>query len=263
MYLKSVYIKNDEYRNGFPFHLEVYRKFKELEFNNNVTFLVGENGSGKSTLLEALSINSRAIVIGSADISQDRTLDHVRNFAGMIRVSRRKVPKRTVFFRAEDAFGFTKRIIDIGNSLHDMEREIEEEYGNSEHRERAAAVMRGQRFELRQQYGESPDAKSHGESFMDILHQRLVPGGLYLLDEPETPLSPLRQLALINLISEFTKKNCQFIIATHSPILMGLPGADIYCFEDGEIKKTDYEDVEHVYVTKMFLSNPKSLLQEL
>ena len=262
MYVRSVRIIDQREKCGFPFHLDIFKNFDSLEFPNNVTFLVGENGSGKSTLLEALAINCRATAIGSNDLNHDVTLNHVRDFAGKIRVAKQRFPKRTVFFRAEDAFGFTKRMINMGNELQNMEYEIENEYSNPEHRRRAAGVIRGQRFGLAQTYGENPDSKSHGETFLDILQKRIQPKGLYLLDEPETPLSPLRQIALLHMIFDLIKQDCQFIIATHSPILMGFPGADIYVFEEGKIKLTDYRDVEHVYITKIFIDNPKSLLQQ-
>ncbi|MCX6065841.1 MAG: AAA family ATPase [Chloroflexi bacterium] len=105
--------------------------------------------------------------------------------------------------------------------------------------------------------------QQNGESFLALFQSRFVPGGLYLLDEPEAPLSPMRQLALIAMIKEMIAQDSQFIIATHSPILMAFPGATILSFDEGEIKPADYEDLESVRLMRDFLQNPGTFLQHL
>ena len=106
-------------------------------------------------------------------------------------------------------------------------------------------------------------AMSHGESFLNVFAQRCVPGGLYLLDEPETPLSPLRQLALLSHIKQRVTQACQFIIATHSPILMASPGASILSFDNDAIAPIAYDDVEHVSLTRAFLNDPEAFCRRL
>jgi predicted ATPase len=128
---------------------------------------------------------------------------------------------------------------------------------------RAIESVASQRNELARRYGENPDGRSHGETFLSLLEERLVPRGLYFLDEPETPLSPSRVLTLIALLSDAIAANSQFVIATHSPILMALPEARIWQFADGEVATVAYDDVEHVRVTRDFLRAPERFLRHL
>ena len=105
--------------------------------------------------------------------------------------------------------------------------------------------------------------RSHGETFLALLRTRLVPNGLYFLDEPETPLSPSRVLALIALLADCVAEGCQFIIATHSPILMALPGATILLAQNGTLRQAAWDDLEHVRVTRAFLTNPAGVLRRV
>ena len=124
-------------------------------------------------------------------------------------------------------------------------------------------MARSQRAALESRYGENPDGFSHGEAMLNVLQSRLSPEGLYLMDEPEAPLSPLRQIALLTILKDKIEADCQFIIATHSPILMAFPQARLYSFEEGRINHIDYEDVEHVNLTRAFLNDPGSFLRRL
>lgn len=116
---------------------------------------------------------------------------------------------------------------------------------------------------LRARYGEGLDAQSHGESFLALFQARFVPDGLYLLDEPEAPLSPLRQVGFLSLLKEMVAKEAQFVIATHSPILMAYPGATILSFDGGEVRSVAWGDLEHVTITRSFLNAPEAYLQHL
>ncbi|HFQ93895.1 MAG TPA: AAA family ATPase, partial [Anaerolineae bacterium] len=116
---------------------------------------------------------------------------------------------------------------------------------------------------LRAQYGRNLHTCSHGESFLELFQSRLQPGGLYLLDEPETPLSPMRQLTLLSMLKQMTAQECQFIIATHSPILMAFPDAQILSFDFTPIQTAAYEELEHVTLTRSFLNNPDQYLRHL
>lgn len=124
--------------------------------------------------------------------------------------------------------------------------------------------MEGQRDGIVRRYGENLDAKSHGEGFLQLFQARFVPDGLYLLDEPEAPLSPQRQLALIAMMKDMIEqRSAQFVMATHSPILMGFPGAQIVTFDVVPPCVVKYEDTEHVRLTRDFLSNRESFLRHL
>jgi predicted ATPase len=117
--------------------------------------------------------------------------------------------------------------------------------------------------DMQRRYGEGLDSQSHGESFLALFQSRFVPGGLYLLDEPEVPLSPLRQIGLLALIKEMTAQEAQFIIATHSPILMAFPLALILSFDEVPVLSVKYESLEHVNLTRDFLINPEAFLRNL
>lgn len=169
-----------------------------------------------------------------------------------------------MFFRAEDAFGFTNRLIEEMQDLHREEGEIAGQFRDGSYAQSlAVGVVAGQRRAYANRYGDNPDGYSHGETFLGVLKSRLVPGGLYLLDEPETPLSPGRVLALISLIKAMVEEGCQFIIATHSPILMAFTDAEILLFEGSEITPIDYEETEHVRLTRAFLNDPQRYLRQL
>jgi len=263
IFLREIKLKREiEPHSSFPLSLAIVQNLQTLSFDSPVTFFVGENGSGKSTLLESIAAGMNAITIGSSDIGQDASLEHARELARHLRFVRNRRPKRGFFFRAEDAFGFTKRVINDVRELNKLEQQYDRSLTGSG-RLRAVGMARGQRMALAGRYGEDPDACSHGESFFNVLKTRMVPEGLYLMDEPETPLSPLRQLALMSLLKQKLEDNCQFIIATHSPILMAFPGARIYGFDNEQIKSMEYDDVEHVAITKAFLSDPEAYLRRL
>lgn len=250
------------HKKFFPFNLPTIQNLSSLNFDSEVTFLVGENGSGKSTLLEAIALGAKSVGVGSEDLEADESLFPSKKLSKELKFIFNQRPLRGLFFRAEDCFGFTKRIKNEMRELEAFEKDFTEKlsgYG----RELAVGTVRGQRFALEQKYGKNPHAKSHGETFLELFKKRVVPKGLYLLDEPETPLSPLRQLALLSLLKEMVTKGCQFVIATHSPILMAFPKAKIYNFGVNEIREESYEKVEHVSLTKAFLENPESFLNKL
>ena len=129
--------------------------------------------------------------------------------------------------------------------------------------ELATGSMRGNLNAVTRRYGENPDGMSHGESFLHLFSSRLSPNGIYLLDEPEAALSPMRQLAFLDLLLQGVQKGSQFIIATHSPIILSYPEAQIFQFDGGRLKETVYQDLEHVRFTKDFLQNPKAFLHHI
>jgi predicted ATPase len=168
--------------------------------------------------------------------------------------------------RSEDFFGYVKW---MRNIREDYERElaaIDEEYKDRSNMARGLAKMPFLRelADMRQRYGEDLDANSHGESYFTLFKARFVPNGLYLLDEPEAPLSPMRQLGLLSILKMMVEEhNAQFIIATHSPMLMAFPNATIYSFDSNTIHPIAYHEVEHVAVMKSFLDAPQRYLRHL
>ena len=211
--------------------IEALKGLKTLDFNSNVTFFVGENGSGKSTLLEAMAIASGFNPEGGTKNYSFSTYDSHSELYDAIRVVRGSRKARWGYFlRAESFYNVAT---------------MEERYADEGHQS--------------QKYHE----KSHGESFMALAQNQLRPGGLYFFDEPEAALSPQRQLTLLTEIYNCAAGGSQFIIATHSPILLGMPGAEILTFDNGLIHTCEYEDTESYQVTEMFINDRKRLLDRL
>jgi predicted ATPase len=255
----------EQLKGGYPFNLPLLRGLEEMRFNAPVTFFVGENGCGKSTLIEGLACAAEMITVGSESVKADKSLVHARELAKYLRLAWTKRTRKGFFLRAEDFFGYAKRQNELRAEMEADLQEIEREYANRSEYAKSLARMSsaGQLGDMRRRYGEGLDARSHGESFLALFQSRFVPDGLYLLDEPEAPLSPLRQLALIAAIKQMEAQNAQFIIASHSPILMAYPGAEIFHFDEGRIEKVGFNDLEHVRLMRDFLNNPEAFLQNL
>ena len=263
MFLDAIQRKIDADPAVFPWSMPLFRWLDRLEFRKPVTFLVGENGSGKSTLLEGLAAGMDAVVAGGADIERDESLAVARRFAAGYRFSRRNKPRARLFVRAEDLFGFVRRVGRDMRELGELEQELSETVKGDYGRMLATGAVRGQRNALAGAYGDDPDARSHGETFLNLLEKRLVVEGLYFLDEPEAPLSPLRVLSLISLLKQVVADGSQLIIATHSPILMAFPNAEILLFEGDTLTRTPWTELDHVRLTRAFLNDPESYLRRL
>jgi predicted ATPase len=252
-------------RAGFPFTVPAIAALERIEFATPVTFLAGENGSGKSTFLEALAWAVEAVAAGSAPVERDPTLDAVRPLGRALRPVWTRRTRRGFFLRAEDFFGWVKRTAAERAALvRDAERVRAENPALPEGElRRILSPYTGSAAALESRYGADPDARSHGEQFLAFFGARLVPDGLYLLDEPEAPLSPQSQLGLLSMMKEMVADEAQFIIATHSPILLAFPGATIYSFDEVPIGRVPYETLEHVVLTRDFLRDPERFLRLL
>ena len=254
-------------RGGFPFDLPLVAHGLHLEFSHPVTFFAGENGAGKSTILEVLALAADLPTMGEQDVQLDPTLEGVRALSGSVRLSWRRRARHGFGFRAEDFFGFQKRLEqlkrDLSNQIAAYEGEMsdnrEENYGI----ERAIGYVRGQIHELDSRYGENADARSHGEAFLNAFGARISAPGLYLLDEPEAALSPLRQMAFLKLVKDGVEAGSQFIIATHSPLVLRLPGAQILDFDQMPPTPCEWDELESVRLWRAFWSAPDSFLRRL
>lgn len=249
----------------FPFTVPVIRSLTEIKFTAPVTFFVGENGSGKSTVMEALACTVESITVGSESVKTDKTLAPVRKLAKYFKLAWTKRTRKGFFMRAEDFFGYAR-------SMRETREELEEEYNNIERdykgrskyaADLARSAYAGQLAAMKHRYGNDLDNFSHGEAFLTLFQARFVPGGLYLLDEPEAALSPTRQLSFLSALKQMIGQDSQFIIATHSPIILAFPEAQILQFQDGIIREVQYNELEHVNLTKEFLANPESFLRYL
>lgn len=251
----------------FPASLPLFHAFEDLLFDAPITFFVGENGSGKSTLLEAIACLANSPTVGAAPVSQDPSLAAVRAFShDYLRLVWRKRSQRGFFLRAEDFFGFARRIEKIRQEHQAELRRIDADYeGRSDYAKGLASMPYHSGLnEMEAHYGaRGLDANSHGEGFLKLFESRMKGAGLYLLDEPETPLSPTRQLSFITMLQAAIQRGAQFIIATHSPILLAFPGARIYSFDQGAIHQERYENLDHVRVMRDFLNNPSLFIRHL
>ena len=226
---------------AFPWSLPLIRDLTELAFTTPVTFLVGENGSGKSTLLEGIAAGMDAVAAGSRDLRRDPSLQAARDFAAGFVFARRRHARTRLFLRAEDVFGYTGRLTADMDELSAIEQELAQ-LPEGSGRDHATAMARGQRAALTRRYGDNPDARSHGETFLALLRTQAGAERPVFPRRAGDPLSPSRVLALIALLADCVAQGCQFIIATHSPILMALPGATILLAQDGTLRQAAWDD---------------------
>ena len=211
--------------------IEAIRNLKTIEFRCPVTFFVGENGSGKSTLLEAIAVASGFNPEGGTKNYNFSTYDSHSELWDALSITKGyRHAKWGYFLRAESFYNVATK---------------EEEYS------------RGTEYE------EHLHEMSHGESFLQTAQSKLRPNGIYFLDEPEAALSPQRQLTLLMEIYQCAKKGAQFFIATHSPILLGMPDAEILSFDGGVIHPCTYEETDSYRITEMFIHNREQILRQL
>jgi predicted ATPase len=248
---------------AFPFTIPAIATLDELDLKSPCTFFVGENGSGKSTLLEAIAYSAEIPAIGSEQTGNDLTLEPQRELGRALRLAWSKRSRLGFFMRAEDFFGHMR-----SHAREDARiiRELAEDarFRESGEKPEPAALLTDNGRHVDEiaaaTWLRELDARSHGESFMDLFESRLRPGGLYLLDEPEAPLSPKRQLAFLKVVRAAIAKDAQFIIATHSPILLHMPGARIYSFDAAPIREVQRDALEHVTFVRDFLKEPSRYL---
>lgn len=236
MALKKASLLREDIRDFdvYPFSIPAIRSMEEIEFSSGVNFFVGENGSGKSTLLEAIASQCNFNPAGGGRNNSYEVHASGSSLAGHIRLA--WMPKLTngFFLRAESFYHFASHVDDVDDTGF-------RSYG-----------------------GRSLHQQSHGESFLSLFLHRFGGRAIYLLDEPEAALSPSRQLSFLRLLYDLSGKDrAQFIIATHSPILLAYPGSLILSFDDGKIEPIDYEMTDHYQITKYFLQHREKVLAEI
>lgn len=232
-YLRHVELCREKIKlfSQYPYCLSSIKDLSKIEFHPKVTYIVGENGTGKSTILEAIAIacgfNPEG---GTKNINFLTNNTHSDLYKNLKLVRGVKRPNDGFFLRAESFYNVATNIDDV---------EAWESYG-----------------------GSSLHSQSHGESFLSVMRNRFSGNGLYILDEPEAALSPSRQMSMLVIMNELIKKNSQFIITTHSPIIMSYPDSIIYELNDG-IKEVMYKDTENYKITRNFLDRPEKMLKIL
>jgi predicted ATPase len=234
-FLKSVTLRRDLVPtfDAFPYCIPAIKHLHTLELHPRVTFFVGENGTGKSTLLEAIAVAEGFNPEGGSRHAMFKTKDtHEESLPRKLLLGKNKIPRGDSFFlRAESFYNLSSYIQEIGYS---------------------------------HAYGERPlHEQSHGEAFLSLMLHRLTGNGLYLFDEPEAALSPQRQLTFLAALHDLVQQGGQFLIATHSPILMAYPDATILHFTAAGIAPIAYHKTEHYKVTRAFLTRTEIMLKEL
>ncbi|TDL80209.1 ATP-binding cassette domain-containing protein [Peribacillus frigoritolerans] len=263
MHLKRVSFIPDHKKQEYPYGLPLFKESLTLSFEAQVTILAGENGTGKTTLLEAIAEQSGLIRIASAE--DDDINEEIRKFSRELKLSWSAKTKKGFYLKADDFLTYARNVSRMRAEAEKRLEEVEEEYRGKSilARQLAASPYHKTIGEIEELYGRGLDNQSHGERFLSFFQTRFRSNGFYLLDEPEGPLSPMKQLSLISMLLEMIKEGSQFIIATHSPILMAFPDAVIYSLDDLPLKSVQYDDLEHVKITKGFLNSPERYLKHL
>lgn len=236
--VKKISLNRDEIEDfdTYPFNIEIVKNFKELNFKAPVTFFVGENGVGKSTFIEAIAVSLGLPAEGGTQNFRYNTNNTTSNLSDYLNVSTYNKPKTKFFLRAESFYNFSTEV----------QRLVEkDDFGG-----------------LYNAYGGNLHECSHGESFLRLVQNRFRDHSLYILDEPEAALSPQRQLSLLCLIDELVKEGSQFIIATHSPILISYRDGIILDLNNN-FEEIDYKDTEIYTLYKMYLENPEDMQNRL
>lgn len=260
-YIKSFSLTADR-TNPFPFNIPAVKLAGKMELPGEITILVGDNGCGKSTLLESLAYKLNLPLIGGF-MHRDPSFEAARILQPYLNIEWKRQIKKGFFFRAED---FSDFVNSVERERNKVSGQLSELKGNVDDSiiEQMSESMNFQLHFMRKEYGDNMQAYSHGEAYLKILQTRISGKGIYFLDEPEAALSPLKQLSLLSFIMQaVARHDSQFIIATHSPIIMGLPDACLYQIQDNSIEKVSYKETEHYSITKNFLDNPHQFLRYL
>ncbi|MDK7354610.1 AAA family ATPase [Peptoniphilus harei] len=239
-YLKEIYKINIEDFEEYSYlrNIPSLKSFQGIKIEKPVTFFVGENGSGKSTLLEAIAIALGLNPEGGSKNFNFATKETHSELGKLLEIARGSRREEDGFFlRAESFYNLATEVEELNGSGFSS---LYDSYG-----------------------GKSLHDQSHGESFRSLILNRFRSRGIYLLDEPEAALSPTSQMSLLCIIDELVKKDTQFIIASHSPIILAYPNADIYEFSEAGIEKKSYKETESYSVTKAFLDDPERMMNFL
>ncbi|WP_426326375.1 AAA family ATPase [Pedobacter sp. R-06] len=238
-YLLSMRLNQDNVPDGYPFNIPCIKSFEGLAFHPNVTFFTGENGVGKSTLIEAIAIYLGFNAEGGSKNFNFRSAETHSDLHNFLTISKSfRKPRDGYFLRGESFYNVASEIDKLDEELGGPK--IIDSYG-----------------------GLSLHEQSHGQSFWALFMNRFSGNGVYILDEPESALSATKQIAMLSKINNLVDKNAQFIITTHSPILLAYPNAYIYEMADGKTTRIKYEESEVYRVYKSFLDSHKRILDNL
>ena len=238
LFLKGIYLEREsipDYQR-YPYNIEIIKNFERLKFNKAVTFFVGENGIGKSTFIEAIAVSLGLNPEGGTENFIFKTKDTHSDLSKYLHTETAGHPETKFFLRAESFYNFSSEV----------ERLVEED----------------DYYKLYKSYGGNLHECSHGEAFLQLIQNRFSDNGLYILDEPEAALSPQRQMSLLCLIDDLAKHGSQFIIATHSPILISYRDGQILDLNNN-FKEIKYRDTDIYNTYRMYLDDPEGMQHRL
>ena len=261
--IKKLYF--DEFiEESYPFNINPIKNTKELDLSSKITVLVGENGSGKSTLLQAIAYYNNSINVSSSRLDSDY-YEAVQKLAKKMKIVYTVKTRKGFFFSGEEFITYINSLKNMKIELLKDIEEIKTEFKGKDAYSLKLALgpLHSSLHQLDNKYEGELERKSHGEGFLEFFKARMHQQGIYLLDEPETPLSAVNQYQLVVLITDLVKAGSQVIIATHSPILMALKDAKIYNFTKDKIVETTYEDIESVQFMKHFLNDKNNFIERL
>lgn len=261
--IKRLHFKEFDNRD-YPFNIPCIKNLKELDLSSKITIFVGDNGSGKSTLLKAIAYYNNSINVSSHDINSSY-YEEVKLLASKMKLVYNYKTRYGFFFSGEEFITYINDLKRMKEELRQDIKRVKEEYKDKSlfAKNQALSAYVGQLSALENSYDGELKEKSHGEGFLVFFKERMHREGIYLLDEPETPLSAVNQYQLVVMITDLVKTGSQVIIATHSPIIMALKGAKIYNFSDDVIEEVNYEDIESVNFMKHFLNNKDNYIDRL
>lgn len=245
---------------GYPMSVPLLRDLDRLAFRQPVTLLCGDNGSGKTTLMELLAMKLDAIRIDGRASRKAARFSPARAAFTLEMVRK---PRRTFFFQAEDFIRYIDEWHAMREDARDALDEVNEAYADPYARGQAAMPHARTLAEMEGAYAGGLDERSHGEGFLDFFGARIIEGGLYLLDEPESALSPANQFVLLHLIRQAERAGCQLILSTHSPVLLAYPGACLYELRDGQAVETAYDELSHIDFLRAFLGDTKGFISRI
>lgn len=226
-------------KTGFPYEIPLFSNGFELEFTHPITIICGENGSGKSTLLEIIADGCGFNLEGGNGSHIYESRNDLAGVAHNFKFSWLPKTSKGFFFRAESFFNYATYLEEI-------------------------AKYAGEQLTYRPYGGKPLHHQSHGESFLALFNNRIAGRGVYIFDEPESALSPIRQIAFLSILKRILSAGeSQVIIATHSPILMSYPNSQFLMIEEGKLENKKYTDSQHYKVTRRFLENPDFYLKEI
>lgn len=240
LFIQEIYLEKDKISdfNRYPFNIDIIKSFNKLTITSPVIFLIGENGVGKSTFIEALAVSCGLNPEGGTENFMFHTKETHSELCNYLRVNHFQRRCETRFFlRAESFYNFSSEV-----------QKLSEEEGSGR--------------PLYESYGGNLHKCSHGESFLKLVQNRFSKNGLYILDEPEAALSPQRQMSLLYLIDNLVKQGSQFIIATHSPILISYRNGKILNLNHN-FEEINYKDTEIYQTYKMYLDDPEGMQHKL